>query len=210
MMAHFNFVFLTCLGKTPSHVDGAQGNIFTVTNTRPISVGNCDNRLLTNAIRLRIASIIEPYISKIQRELLKGRFLLTNVVDIDQAAMTVSLKTENGCIVLFDFKAAFPSISREFLWKTFKGLGMPEPLIRALQCFYISNRHIINVKGQMFLSFTTFSGIKQGCPLSPLLFALAVDIFLKRLEREFPSATTRAFADDLAMVTDIFSVMVTD
>ena len=40
----------------------------------------------------------------------------------------------------------------------------------------------------------------MGCPLSPLCFAVAADLLLRRLQRLFPQALVRAYADDLAMV----------
>ena len=44
------------------------------------------------------------------------------------------------------------------------------------------------------------SGIRQGCPLSPLLFAVADNQLLRHLACALPNARIRAHADDLAVV----------
>ena len=46
------------------------------------------------------------------------------------------------------------------------------------------------------------AGIRQGCPLSPLIFALVSDILLRKLKRQFKGNVLKAYADDLCMVTE--------
>ena len=113
--------------------------------------------------------------------------------------MKISLRHPHGAIVLFDFEAAFPSVSHVFLWKALESLGVPAPLINILRSFYTNNSHIIKVKGQRFRSITSRSGIRQGCPLSPLIFAIIADVLLRKLAKDFPDCMVRAFADDTAM-----------
>ena len=44
--------------------------------------------------------------------------------------------------------------------------------------------------------------VQQGCPLSPILFAIITDILLRKLKNTYVTATTKAFADDTVMVID--------
>ena len=51
----------------------------------------------------------------------------------------------------------------------------------------------------MFLRLTTGRGVRQGCSLPPLLFAVVADALLQRLQRSVVDATERLIADDTAM-----------
>ena len=49
----------------------------------------------------------------------------------------------------------------------------------------------------MYKGFGMSRGIRQGCPISPLLFAASVDVLLRILVKRIPESTIRAFADDI-------------
>ena len=55
-------------------------------------------------------------------------------------------------------------------------------------------------KGGKYKGFTVTRGVRQGCPLSPVMFVLVVDIMLRALQRD-AGLCARAFADDIGAVT---------
>ena len=130
--------------------------------------------------------------------------MLSNVVDVDFEAMKISLTQPAGSVVLFDFAAAFPSVSQEYMWKVLAHIGVAPGPLAAIRSLYCNNLHYIKVKSHIFPSFTSTSGVRQGCPLSPLLFAVVADLLLRRLHGQMPDILVRAFADDTAVVTPDF------
>ena len=70
-------------------------------------------------------------------------------------------------MVLFNFKAAFPSVNHEFMWEVLKGIGLGDRWINLIKCFYLENRQFVGKAAEE--SFVAEVGIRQGCPLSPLI-----------------------------------------
>ena len=196
----FNASILCCLPKKPSGVDDEAGEFYHAEATRPLNISNVDNRLLASAARLAWEPKFKEWISAMQRGFLKGRQMLHNVLDVDFEAMRVSLKTEHGLLVLFDFRAAFPSVSHEFLISCLRYLGLPAYVMNFIRIMYNNNWCTIRIQGEDFPGFMMEGGVRQGCPLSPLLFAVCVDLLLRRLQHDIPGIIVRAFADDIASV----------
>ena len=134
--------------------------------------------------------------------------MLRNVLDVDLAAQKVSLKSRSGAILLFDFRAAFPSLSHEMIWDTLEVSGVDPLFIEVVKHFFTNNKHILKVRGTYFECILVESGVRQGCPLSRILFAMCVDILLTRLGRILKQdhEVVTAFADDIAVVIKHFWV----
>ena len=196
----FNVSIMCLLPKKATGHDTDMGNFFHPGDTRPLSVSNVDNRMLASAARIAWEPILEEWVSEAQRGFLKGRSMLHNVIEIDWSAMKVSLKHEHGAIILFDFKAAFPSVAHSFLINCLRMLGLPGCVMNFISSLYSCNKCYIRMQGGDYPGFNMLSGVKQGCPLSPLLFAVCVDILLRMIDKEVGEDLTRAFADDIAVV----------
>ena len=126
--------------------------------------------------------------------------MLCNVIDIKHEAMMASLDCEDAVIILVDFIGAFASISRKFMREAASAAGLPAGAMTVFDSLYYGTVSQMLFHGQLFGQVPLDSGIRQGCPLSPLLFALATDSLLRIIEWRHPAAVTRAFADDTAVV----------
>ena len=208
-MGHgFNAGILCLLPKKPAGVCPELGEFFDPSDTRPLCIVNAENRLLANAVRYKAEPTMANFIRKHQKGFLPGRSMLENVVDVEEAMLESSLRDLPHMAWFFDFKAAFPSIAHTYLKKVLAKLGCPHWLLCFVDCLYDNTRCSISLEGRLFEGFQQNAGIRQGCPLSPLLFILAIEPFLRKLWELPGMRTVRAYADDIAAVTSYEVVVV--
>ena len=196
----FNLSLLCCLPKKPCGADPEQGEFYRGEDTRPLALVNTDNRIIASAARIAWEPLLSKYISTAQQGFLKGRQMINNIIEVDYDSMTVSLKCERGMLVLFDFKAAFPSVAHKYLRTSLAAVGLPEHALHFIDALYDNNRCNISFQGNIYEGFDMQCGVRQGCPISPLLFAASVDVLLRILKSRIPGGTFKAFADDIGAV----------
>ncbi|CAK0884647.1 unnamed protein product [Prorocentrum cordatum] len=181
-------------------------------STRPLSLSNCDNKLLSSAIAVPIAKVAEDKVDKAQRGFIKGRQMLDNIVEVDSnlTIWSAMCGCKNAGSALFDLKAAFPSIHHMFIWACLRALGIPEFVIAAIIALYKDCVMYIVFAGSRKHFILVERGVKQGCPLSGIIFSICFDPVVRRLKEiayRIP-VVLNAFADDLSVTSsDLIGVL---
>ena len=145
-------------------------------NWRPLSLMNADYKIMTKTIAMRIQKVIKKLISNDQFGFMKGRYIGENIrLAADLIDFTIE---ENipGLIFNIDFKKAFDSISHEFMYKCLKRFGFGDGLINWVKLTHKNAKARVVNNGWTTNEIDLGRGARQGCPLSPYLFLLCVEI----------------------------------
>ena len=200
----YNLSTLVCLPKAPSGEDSELGLFFKPCDIRPLSIVNCDNRLVASAMRIRWEEHLRQFVQEHQQGFLEGRSIIKDLVEVENAMILRSLDSADSAAVFLDFAAAFPSISQEYVMQVLQHIGMPTNALNAFRMLYDTSSCRIALKGATFDGFLMTSGVRQGCPLSPLIYAVIAEALLEKIELEAPGTFVRAYADDTALVMKNF------
>ena len=171
--------------------------------TRPISLSNTDNKSTSALICIPLDKAAQRTVSPQQR-CVKGRQLADNIIDIEAKALQFAITHEIlAGICAFDLRAAFPSISRLYIFWVLAMANCPAHIIQAIKTLYSNNHHTIFLNRLLEHTFTFTSGVKQGCPLSMTLFALALDPIIRFMSAQLSpyDCIIRAYCDDIAIST---------
>ena len=149
----FNEALLFFIPKKVSGFDDAVGEYYDPEHTRPITVTNFDNRILASAVRFRIEPLLAKWVSPKQRGFIGGRSMLANIIDIDEIMQHTALGYDDGFAVMFDFKAAFPSVDHAFMMDLFAHIGLPDFILGFIRALYFQNHCSIVAGGVRHVSF---------------------------------------------------------
>ena len=78
-----------------------------------------------------------------------------------------------------DYRQAYDSIHRPALWNILRYFKIPEKLIRVIRSLYNNSRGRVKVAGELTEVFGVETGLRQGCPLSCVLFNLTLEWILR-------------------------------
>ena len=154
---------------------------FYIKNWRPITLLNCDYKIAAKSLANRLKNVLPNLISSDQTGFMKNRFIGENVLLIENVIRYAKEKNITGLLLFLDFEKAFDTIEWPFIFRTLEFFGFGKTFVSWIKCFYsdIESCVINNGWGSNF--FKIKRGVRQGCPLSPYLFVLTVEVLAKEI-----------------------------
>ena len=101
-----------------------------------------------------------------------------------------------------DVAAAFPSVARGCLLKKMRRAGIDECLVRWTDSFMQDRRVIMNVDGQDSEPVSVTTGLSQGFPISPTLFAIYIADTHEAVEDQVEDSRGISYVDDVTWVVE--------
>ena len=95
-----------------------------------------------------------------------------------------NLTNKNHMIISIDAEKAFDKIQHPFLLKTLENIGIEGPLLKIINSIYLKPSTRIICNGDKLEAFPIRSGVKQGCPLSSLLFNVVLETLVVAIREE--------------------------
>ena len=150
-------------------------------DTRPLSLKNTDNKVVCSVINHKMRLPLSTHACSIQGGFVPGRQLVANVVDLDAFGRIHGMQStphDPSLFTFFDFAAAFPSLSHQWIASCMIAVGLPSGAIDLILNMYCLNLALASAGTDLTPLFFILSGVLQGCPLSGFLYALGSDPFL--------------------------------
>ena len=183
---------------------------------RPLILCNCDCKLLTSAICRGLHWYTLRCKHPSQR-CISSRQMTGNIFEIETTALAhVACAPQESGILLTDFAAACPSVNHSWIFSVLENTGLPSFLCRFLRSIYSDSITHVEFVGEERGQFLMARGVRQGCPASGFLFAMAFDPIFRWLQEsiiprnldhlEFLQPAQCVYAGDLAVASSSFAL----
>ena len=87
-------------------------------------------------------------------------------------------------VISIDAEKAFDKIQHPFMIKTLQKVGIEGTYLNIIKAIYDKPAPNLVLNGEKVKPFSLRSGTRQGCPLSPLLFNIVLEVLTTAIREE--------------------------
>ena len=187
MVESFNYAFQygsLCISQRQgsiSLIPKKNKNAEYLKNLRPVSLLNVDYKIATRTIALRLEKILPIIIHPFQSDYVKGRFIGENIRLIADTMDFTKINDIPGIAVFLVFEKDFDSVEWDFIQKCLESFNLGPNLRQWISVFYKDISSCVTNNGLAYKHFYLERGVRQGCPLSGILFVIAMELLAQSI-----------------------------
>ncbi|CAM2097033.1 unnamed protein product [Caretta caretta] len=186
-----------------------KGDLCDLRNWRPVSLLSTDYKIVAKAISLRLGSVMADVIHPDQTYIVPGRSIFDNLFLVRDLLELGRRDGLSFALLSLDQEKAFDRVDYGYLLSTLQAFGFGPQFVSFLRVLYASAECLVRLNWTLTEPVSFGRGVRQGCPLSGQLYALAIEPFLCLLHRRMTGLVLRepelrlvlsAYADDVLLV----------
>ena len=146
-----------------------------IANYRPITVLNTDYKIFTRALTTKLTDAVPGIIHRDQAGFMKGRRIEDQTDLVKLLINMCEVEEINGAIICLDQEKAYDKIAHDFLFRSLAKFDLPEHFVNIVRSLYCDAHTVVIINGEISSPFKITRGVRQGDPLSCLLFNIAIE-----------------------------------
>jgi hypothetical protein len=172
---HLNYGVITLLPKRKESTN--------IKQFWPICLLNVIFKIFTKVVVRRLAKVAEKIVRESQTAFMSGRNIMEGTVILHETLHELHRKKLSGVILKLDFEKAYGKVNWGFLQQILRMKGFSEKWCQWINQFITKGSVAIKVNKDIGRYFQIKKGLRQGDPLSPLLFNLVADMLTLLISR---------------------------
>jgi hypothetical protein len=146
-----------------------------LTEFRPICLIHSFAKLIAKILARRLQPLMHNLISPCQSAFIKNRSILDNFMYVQAMIKTLKAQKTPAILLKVDIAKAFNSVSWEFLLDLMRARGFGLRWTNWISGLLATASTCVNINGDLTETIIRRKGLRQGNPVSPLLFVIAID-----------------------------------
>ena len=149
---------------------------------RPISLLTTEYKILARIMVRRLRPIMAEHLRSSQFCAVPGNSILYAVATVHDAITYAEATGTPICVLTLDFESAFDRMSHHYLFNILRRYGISHRIIERIRNLYDGATASIQINGMLTGRIPIQCEVREGCPLSMVLYALCLYPLLRTLE----------------------------